>query len=210
MPSLANSDLPFFNQLLVAGPDKGLCIIEALSNQLDDLRAAPPGVPYNWTFREGGNDGQLLESAANAGTVRRQIGRFASKVLGRPVTTKAFARQAAISRIQSNVAVSTADLTKCIGVLDRTLPIYNTVSRETRRKVADAMAGNVEPAKVHSATHSKFEPKAYSLLPDEPTSSNAATPVVRKHDSKHDSAQSVQSGGAEHDAEYGSAPSADR
>ena len=29
MPSLANSDLPFFNQLLVAGPDKRLCIIEA-------------------------------------------------------------------------------------------------------------------------------------------------------------------------------------
>ena len=89
MPSLANSDVPFFNQLLVAGPDKRLCIIEALSNQLDDLRAAPPGVPYNWMFREVGDDGQLLESAANAGNVRRQIGRFASKVLGRPVTTKA-------------------------------------------------------------------------------------------------------------------------
>ena len=69
MPSLANSDVPFFNQLLVAGPDKRLCIIAALSNQLDDLRAAPPGVPYNWMFREVGDDSQLLESAANAGNV---------------------------------------------------------------------------------------------------------------------------------------------
>ena len=45
MPSYANSDLPFSNQLLVAGPDKRLCIIKALSNHLDDLRTAPPGVP---------------------------------------------------------------------------------------------------------------------------------------------------------------------
>ena len=45
MPSLANSDVPFFNQLLVAGPDKRLCIIEAVSNQLDGLHVAPPGVP---------------------------------------------------------------------------------------------------------------------------------------------------------------------
>ena len=101
MPSLANSDLPFFNQLLMAGPDKRLCIIEALSNQLDDLRAAPPRVPYNWMFREVGDDGQLLETAANAGNVRRQIGLFATKVLGRPVTTKALGRQAAISCVQS-------------------------------------------------------------------------------------------------------------
>ena len=35
------------------------------------------------------------------------------------------------------------------------------------------MAGNV-----HSATDCKFEPKAYSLLPDEPTSCNAAAPVA--------------------------------
>ena len=56
---------------------------------LANLRAAPLGVPYTWMFREVGDDGQLLESAANAGNVRRQIGRFASKVLGRPVTTKA-------------------------------------------------------------------------------------------------------------------------
>ena len=35
------------------------------------------------------------------------------------------------------------------------------------------MAGNV-----HSATDCKFEPKAYSLLPDEPISSNAAPPVA--------------------------------
>ena len=74
--------------------------------------------------------------------------------------------------------MSTADLAKCIGVTERTLQIYNTVSKETRRNVADAMVGNVEPAKVHSATDCKFEPKAYSLLPDEPTSSNAAAAVV--------------------------------
>ena len=178
MPSLANCYLPFINQLLVAGSDKRLCIIDALSNQLDDLRAALHGVPYNWMFREVGNDGELLESAANAGNVRRQIGRFASKILGLPVTTKALGRQAAISGVQSNAAVSTADLAKCIGVTERTLPIYNTVSRETWRKVADAMAGIVEPAKVHSGADYKFEPKAYSLLPDEPTSSNAAAPVV--------------------------------
>ena len=35
------------------------------------------------------------------------------------------------------------------------------------------MAGNV-----HSATDCKFEPTAYSLLPDEPISSNAAPPVA--------------------------------
>ena len=124
-------------------------------------------------FREVGDDGQLLESAANAANVRRQIAPFASKVLGRPVTTKALGRQAAISHVQSNAAVSTAYLAKYIGVNERTLPIYNNVSKETRRKVADAMAGNV-----HSATDCKFEPKAYSLLPVEPTSSNAAAPVA--------------------------------
>ena len=69
--------------------------------------------------------------------------------------------------------MSTADLAKCIGVKEMTLPIYNNVSKETQRKVADALAGNV-----HSATDCKFEPKAYSLLPDKPTSSNAAAPVA--------------------------------
>ena len=47
MPSLANSDLPFWNQLLVAGSDKRLYIIDALCNQLEDVHAAPQGVPYN-------------------------------------------------------------------------------------------------------------------------------------------------------------------
>ena len=63
-------------------------------------------------FRELGDDGQLQESVANDGNVRRQIGRFASKVRGWPVTTKALGRQAAISRFQSNTAVSIADLAK--------------------------------------------------------------------------------------------------
>ena len=65
-----------------------------------------------------------------------------------------------------------------MGVTERTLPIYNQVSKETRRKVAEAMEGNVDPALVDLATDCKFNPKAFSLLPDEPTSSNVAAPEV--------------------------------
>ena len=71
MLSPANSVLPFSNQLLGAGPGQRLCIIEALCNQLDDLRTAPTGVPYHWMFREVGDNGQLLGTAAVAENVRR-------------------------------------------------------------------------------------------------------------------------------------------
>ena len=171
-------------------------------------------------FREVGDDGRSLETAANAGKVRRQIGQFATKFLRRPVTTKALGRQAPISHVQSNAAVSTADLANCIGVTERTLLIYNTVSKETRRKVAVRQAGNVEPAKVHLVTDCKFEPNPYSLLPDEPTAAGPEhdSEYVYAHsvesggaerESEYVSAQCVESDGAEHDAEYGSAPSAD-
>ena len=47
---------------------------------------------------------------------------------------------------------------------------FNQVSKETRRKVAEAMAGNVGLAMV--------DPKSFSLLPDEPASSNGAATMV--------------------------------
>ena len=160
------------------GPDKQLCIIEALCNQLEDVRTAPPAEPYNWMFCEVGEDGPLLGVPALARNVRWQKGRFPTKVLGRPVTTKVLGRQATTSWSQSNAAVSTADLARCMDVTERTLPIYNEVLKETRGKVAEMMAGIVEPVMVDPATDCKLEPKAFSLLPDRPTSSNAAAPVV--------------------------------
>ena len=141
-----------------------LCRISLMTCTLRPLECRTTGCSLKWA------------TTARCWKVLRMLEMCGGKSVGlpqRPVTTKALGRQAAISRVQSNAAVSTADLAQCISVNGSTLPIYNNVSKETRRKVADAMAGNV-----HSATDFKFEPKAYSLLPDESTSSNAAAPVA--------------------------------